>query len=104
MSNPTVVRFGLLDNQGTLTGSAETSAIDPYCYWAARHGMIPSMSRPANPYDNASCESFLKTLKRGEIYANQHRDLGRQHRGIYRTLLQSTAIAFCAGLPFFGRI
>jgi transposase InsO family protein len=21
--------------------------------------MIPSMSRPANPYDNASCESFL---------------------------------------------
>jgi putative transposase len=40
-----------------------------------RHGMIPSMSRPANPYDNASCESFLKTLKREEIYANQYRDL-----------------------------
>jgi len=37
--------------------------------------MIPSMSRPANPYDNASCESFLKTLKREEIYANQYRDL-----------------------------
>ncbi len=32
--------------------------------------MIPSMSRPGNPYDNASCESFLKTLKREEIYAN----------------------------------
>jgi putative transposase len=29
--------------------------------------MIPSMSRPANPYDNASCESFMKTLKREEI-------------------------------------
>jgi len=28
------------------------------------HQMIPSMSRPANPYDNASCESFMKTLKR----------------------------------------
>ena len=28
------------------------------------------MSRPANPYDNASCESFIKTLKREEIYAN----------------------------------
>jgi putative transposase len=39
------------------------------------HGMIPSMSRPANPYDNASCESFMKTLKREEIYANQYRDL-----------------------------
>src|SRR6185436_8183264 len=23
------------------------------------HHMIPAMSRPANPYDNASCESFL---------------------------------------------
>jgi transposase InsO family protein len=40
-----------------------------------RHGMVPSMSRPANPYDNASCESFLKTLKREEIYANQYRHL-----------------------------
>jgi hypothetical protein len=37
--------------------------------------MIPSMSRPANPYDNASCESFMKTLKREEIYANHYRDL-----------------------------
>jgi transposase InsO family protein len=27
-----------------------------------QHEMIPSMSRPANPYDNASRESFLKTL------------------------------------------
>ena len=37
--------------------------------------MIPSMSRPANPYDNASCESFVKTLKREEIYANDYRTL-----------------------------
>jgi putative transposase len=40
-----------------------------------QHGIIPSMSRPANPYDNASCESFMKTLKREEIYANTYRDL-----------------------------
>ncbi len=40
-----------------------------------KHGMIPSMSRPANPYDNASCESFIQTLKREEIYANEYRDL-----------------------------
>ena len=38
-------------------------------------GMVASMSRPANPYDNASCESFIKTLKREEIYANEYRDL-----------------------------
>ena len=37
--------------------------------------MIPSMSRPANPYDNASCESFMKTLKREEIHANDYHDL-----------------------------
>jgi putative transposase len=36
-----------------------------------QRGIVPSMSRPANPYDNASCESFIKTLKREEIYANE---------------------------------
>ena len=40
-----------------------------------QHQMLASMSRPANPYDNASCESFIKTLKREEIYANSYRDL-----------------------------
>ena len=41
----------------------------------ATHQMIPSMSRPANPYDNASCESFMKTLKREEIYASEYQDI-----------------------------
>ncbi len=40
------------------------------------HSLVPSMSRPANPYDNASCESFMRTLKREEIRANEYRDLG----------------------------
>jgi putative transposase len=40
-----------------------------------KYGMVASMSRPANPFDNASCESFMKTLKREEIYANRYRDL-----------------------------
>jgi putative transposase len=44
--------------------------------------MIPSMSRPANPYDNASCESFIKTLKREEIYANRYEDLGHMRVNI----------------------
>ncbi len=47
-----------------------------------KHQMIPSMSRPANPFDNASCESFLKTLKREEIYANDYRDLEHLLRNI----------------------
>jgi len=50
-------------------------ACDQYVRILNRHGMIPSMSRPANPYDNASCESFMKTLKREEIFAGQYQDL-----------------------------
>jgi putative transposase len=40
-----------------------------------KYGIVPSMSRPANPYDNASCESFMKTLKREEIYAHKYETL-----------------------------
>jgi transposase InsO family protein len=40
-----------------------------------KYHMVPSMSRPANPYDNASCESFMKTLKREEIYVNKYDNL-----------------------------
>ena len=44
-----------------------------------KYEMVPSMSRPANPYDNASCESFIKTLKREEIYANEYENLEHLH-------------------------
>jgi putative transposase len=56
-------------------------AAQEYINLLAQHQIIPSMSRPANPYDNASCESFMKTLKREEIYASDYRDLEhlRQH-------------------------
>ena len=36
--------------------------------------ILPSMSRPANPYDNAACESFMKTLKAEEIHCTEYRD------------------------------
>jgi putative transposase len=35
-----------------------------------KYGMVASMSRPANPHDNASCESFMM-----EIYANRYNNL-----------------------------
>jgi putative transposase len=56
-------------------------AAQEYIKLLEQHQIVPSMSRPANPYDNASCESFMKTLKREEIYANDYRDLEhlRQH-------------------------
>ncbi len=39
------------------------------------HGIRISMSRKANPWDNAACESFLKTLKYEEVYRTEYRDL-----------------------------
>ncbi len=41
-----------------------------------KHGIRISMSRKGNPYDNATCESFLKTLKYEEVYRSEYRDLG----------------------------
>lgn len=39
------------------------------------HGFELSMSRRANPYDNARVESFMKTLKTEEVYLKQYRDI-----------------------------
>jgi transposase InsO family protein len=47
-------------------------ASEQYTAMLQNHGILPSMSRPGNPYDNAFCESFIKTLKREEIYANKY--------------------------------
>jgi len=40
------------------------------------------MSRRANPYDNARCESFLKTLKYEEVYRQEYRDLAEARASI----------------------
>jgi putative transposase len=39
------------------------------------HRIAISMSRKGNPYDNATCESFMKTLKYEEVYRQEYRDL-----------------------------
>jgi transposase InsO family protein len=50
------------------------AAVD-YASLLAQHGITASMSRPAYPYDNAQCESFIKTLKQEEIACHRYRDL-----------------------------
>jgi len=50
-------------------------ASEEYARVLRLHAVVPSMSRPANPYDNAFCESFMRTLKREEIDARAYRDL-----------------------------
>jgi putative transposase len=39
-----------------------------------QRGVTISMSRKGNPYDNAACESFMKTLKSEEVYRNEYAD------------------------------
>jgi len=45
-------------------------------------GITISMSRRGNPYDNATCESFLKTLKYEEVYRSEYRDLDEARASI----------------------
>ena len=47
-----------------------------------RHQAQISMSRKGNPYDNAACESFMKTLKYEEVYRNEYRDFSEAHSSI----------------------
>jgi putative transposase len=46
-----------------------------YTQLLQERGIQISMSRKGNPWDNAACESFIKTLKYEEIYRTEYRDL-----------------------------
>jgi putative transposase len=46
------------------------------------HRILPSMSRVANPYDNAKAESFMKTLKQEEVNASSYRNIRHARRQI----------------------
>jgi transposase InsO family protein len=46
------------------------------------HRIVASMSRPANPYDNAKAESFMKTLKQEEVDGSDYRDCHHARRTI----------------------
>jgi putative transposase len=45
-------------------------------------GVRISMSRKANPWDNAACESFMKTLKYEEVYRTEYANLGHARASI----------------------
>ena len=46
------------------------------------NGIDISMSRKGNPWDNAACESFMKTLKYEEVLRNDYRDLAEARASI----------------------
>jgi transposase InsO family protein len=50
------------------------------------NGIDISMSRKGNPWDNAACESFMKTLKYEEVLRNEYRDLAEAYASIRKFL------------------
>jgi transposase InsO family protein len=66
-----VVEAGLVhhSDRGTQYASGD------YTDLLRAHGITISMSRKGNPWDNAACESFMKTLKYEEVHRNEYRDL-----------------------------
>jgi transposase InsO family protein len=53
-----------------------------YTEMLKQHQATISMSRKGNPYDNAACESFMKTLKCEEVYRNEYRNFHEAHSSI----------------------
>jgi putative transposase len=50
-------------------------ACDEYVKELEGAGMVISMSRPARPWENAYCESFMNTLKSEQIYCTRYQTL-----------------------------
>jgi putative transposase len=57
-------------------------ASDDYTEMLKQHHATISMSRKGNPWDNAACESFMKTLKQEEVYRNEYCDFHDAHSSI----------------------
>jgi putative transposase len=58
-------------------------ACGAYRSFLARHGMLPSMSRSGNCYDNAVMESFFGTLKTELIYHEQYKTRAQAKLSIF---------------------
>jgi putative transposase len=61
-------------------------ASNDYTNLLKEHGIHISMSRKANPWDNAACESFMKTLKYEEVHRNDYRNLAEARAAIHQFL------------------
>jgi putative transposase len=71
------------------------------------HGVQISMSRKGNPYDNAKCESFMKTLKYEEVYRQEYRNLAEAQASVERFIEKiyngkrlHSALGYCSPIEF----
>ena len=73
-----VVEAGLVHHSDRGSQYASTDYTD----LLQANGIEISMSRKGNPWDNAACESFMKTLKYEEVLRNEYRDLAEARASI----------------------
>jgi putative transposase len=73
-------------------------------------GILPSMSRPGCPYDNAMAESFMRTLKNEEVDGRRYRDLTDAQASIshfietvYNRQRLHSALSYCSPAEFEER-
>ncbi len=92
-----------LVHHSDLRGTVRQSRLHPD---PREHGIRISMSRTGNPWDNAACESFMKTLKYEEVYRSEYRDLADAYAriGEFLEVIYNQKRLHRPGLPLAGPV